>query len=457
MTRSSLSWSDLRGSRVGVWGLGREGMANLRKLQALGAAFVLVDDRPPAADVGGVPVIATAAGGAEALERCDVVVKTPGISRYRPEVTRLEQLGVPVTGGLGLWFHEARPDRVVCVTGTKGKSTVVSIAGHLMTRLGYRCLVGGNIGQPPYDPETEAEPWDYWVIEVSSYQALDLASSPPVVGVTSLHPDHVPWHDGVENYFRDKLSLCSLPGADLTIANGDSDLIRERSGLLGPRIEWVHAADEPEATWMRPLGLLGEHNRRNALIARHCLIALGIREAADDAAMDKAAHGYQLLPSRLQIIGDVRGVTFVDDSLSTNVLPTVAALDAFDGRRVALIVGGQDRGIDYTPLAVALSQRIAPTYLLTLPDSGPRIHAEVEAATRAAVRPASTLTGVVDCPDLGAAVKVGFDWAQPDGIVLLSPAAPSFGAFKDYRDRAEAFSRAVRALSSRDRGSKLPS
>ena len=446
MTRSSLSWSDLRGSRVGVWGLGREGMANLRKLQALGAAFVLVDDRPAAADVGGVPVTATAAGGAEALERCDVVVKTPGISRYRPEVTRFEQLGIPVTGGLGLWLQEAPAERVVCVTGTKGKSTVVSIAGHLMTGFGYRCLVGGNIGRPPYDPETEAEAWDYWVIEVSSYQAMDLASAPPVVGVTSLHPDHVPWHGGVENYFRDKLSLCSLPGADLTIANGDSDLIRERSGLLGPRIEWVCAADEPGATWMRPLGLLGDHNRRNALIARHCLIALGIPEAADDTAADKAAHGYQPLPSRLQVVGDVGGVTFVDDSLSTNVLPTVAALDAFGERRVALIVGGQDRGIDYAPLAVALHQRSAPTYLLTLPESGPRIRAEVETATGDAGRHVSAFAGATDCPDLAAAVAAGYRWARPGGIVLLSPAAPSFGAFRDYRDRAEAFARAVRAL-----------
>ena len=444
MTRSKLSWSDLRGARVGVWGLGREGMANVRKLESLGARLVLVDDHPAVADVGGIPVVATASGGIEALERSDVVVKTPGISRYRPEVTVLERLGIPVTGGLGLWLQEAAVERVVCVTGTKGKSSVVSIAGHLATGLGYRCMVGGNIGYPPYDPEIDAGPWDYWVIEVSSYQAMDLASSPPVVGVTSLHPDHVPWHGGVENYFRDKLSVCSQPGADLTIANGDSDLIRERSGLLGPRIEWVHADDEPGATWMRPLGLLGDHNRRNALIAERCLIALGIPEAADEAAMHRAAHGYQPLPSRLQVIGDVQGVTFVDDSLSTNVLPTVAALDAFGGRRVALIVGGQDRGIDYAPLAFALRQRTAPTYVLTLPDSGPRIRADIEAAAGRQEGPGPA--AVTDCADLETAVAAGFAWARPDGVVLLSPAAPSFGRFRDYRDRAEAFARAVRAL-----------
>jgi len=438
--RPKLSWSDLAGARVGVWGFGNEGHANLRKLRSLGVDPVLVDDHP----AGTASVLATAEGGLAALKACDVVVKTPGISRYRSEVAELERLGIPVAGGLGLWLQEAVPERVVCVTGTKGKSTVVSIAGHLLAGLGYQCMVGGNIGFPPYDPEIGAGPWDYWVIEVSSYQAMDLASSPPVVAVTSLHPDHLPWHGGVENYFRDKLSACSQPGADLTVANGDSDLIRERSALLGPRVEWVSAHDEPGGTWMEPLGLLGEHNRRNALIARRCLAALGVPEAADNAALRAAAHGYQPLRSRLQVIADVGGVTCVDDSLSTNVLPTVAALDAFGGRRVALIVGGQDRGIDYAPLASALRQRAAPTYVLTLPDSGPRIHAAIEATAGAA---SGTLAGVTDCPDLEAAVAAGFAWARPDGVVLLSPAAPSFGLFRDYKDRSDAFARAVRAIS----------
>jgi len=435
--RPKLSWSDLRQARVGVWGLGREGMANLRKLRSMGVEPVLVDDKPDPDSVDGQPVLATDDGGHVALEACDVVVKTPGISRYRADVSALGERGIPVVGGLGLWMQEAPRDQVVCVTGTKGKSSVVSIAGQLLNGLGYRCMVGGNIGAPPYDPEADPGPWDYWAIEVSSYQATDLASSPPVVAVTSLNPDHLPWHGGgVEQYYRDKLSLCSQPGAELTIANGDSDLIRDRVGLLGPRVEWVHANDEPGATWMESLGLLGTHNRRNALIARRCLAALGVPEAADDAALGRAAAGYRPLQSRLQVIGDVAGVTFVDDSLSTNVLPTLAALDSFPDRRVALIVGGQDRGIDYQPLASGVRARRAPTHVLTLPDSGPRISAAFESAGFA---------DITDCPDLDAAVAAGFTWGRPDGIVLLSPAAPSFGHFRDYRDRAEAFARAMRA------------
>ena len=431
--RPKLSWSDLPGARVGIWGLGREGHANLRKLRTLGVEPVLVDDHP--ADPG---VLAAGEGGLAALERCDVVVKTPGLSRYRPEVARLNGLGIPVTGGLGLWLAEQDLQRVLCVTGTKGKSTTASVTGHLLTGLGYRCLVGGNIGVVPYDPGENTD-FDYWVIEVSSYQATDLPCTPPVTAVTSLHPDHLDWHGGVEQYYRDKLSMCTQPGADVTVANGDSELLRQCEKQLGPRVEWVLRDDDPDADWMAPLGLLGRHNRRNALIARRCLAALGVPGAADDAVLRAAAVGYRGLPSRLAPIGTIAGVTFVDDSLSTNVLPTLAALDAFPDRRIALIVGGHDRGIDYVPLAAGVLARNVPTYVLTLPDSGPRIRAEIERAAPS--------ISVTDCPGLEEAVAAGFRWARPDGVVLLSPAAPSFGRFRDYRDRSEAFAHAVRAIS----------
>jgi UDP-N-acetylmuramoyl-L-alanine---L-glutamate ligase len=220
------------------------------------------------------------------------------------------------------------------------------------------------------------------------------------------------------------------------VANGDSDLIRDRAALLGPRVEWVHATDDPDATWMEPLGLIGGHSRRNALIAARSLRAMGIPGATNDQALRAAAAGFVPLDHRLQVTGTVDGVTFVDDSLSTNVLPTLAALDAFDGRRVALIVGGHDRGIDYAPLAAGLRDRAAPTLVLTLPDSGARIHAALAGTP-------SEVAGVADCADLDAAVARGFGWARPGGVVLLSPAAPSFGHFRDYRDRGEAFARAA--------------
>lgn len=430
----TLSFADLRERRVGVWGIGTEGAATVARLAALGVEPVLVDDRAGTPGPGGRPVLPTGDGGLAALRRCDVVVKSPGVSRYRADVRGLVDGGVPVLGGLGLWLAGVDRDRVLCVTGTKGKSTTTAVAAHLIERLGHRCLLGGNIGRPPWDPAYDDQQPDYWVIETSSYQATDMPLAPPVVAVTSLHPDHLDWHGDVETYYRDKLSICTRPGARLTVANGDSEPLRQRAGLLGPHVQWVHADPAP---WAAGLGLLGVHNRRNALIARACLVAMGVPGADDDGAIAAAAEGFRGLDSRLRLLGDVDGVTFVDDSLSTNVLPTLAALDAFPGRRVALLVGGFDRGIDYAPLGAGLRERGAPTLVLTLPASGPRIRAAVEAAGP------GPLVAAEDCPSLESAVTRGRAWAAPDGVVLLSPAAPSFGAFRDYRDRAAAFRRAM--------------
>lgn len=438
-TPPALRWADLPGRRVGVWGLGVEGHAAVRRLESLGVEPTLVDDHPPAGGLGGRPVLAIGDGGLEALAACEVVVKTPGISRYRPEVAALEREGVAVVGGLAMWLEEAPRERVLCVTGTKGKSTTSAVAGHLVERLGHRVLVAGNIGRPPYDPEAPDDV-DWWVVEVSSYQAADVTSSPPVVAVTSLHPDHLTWHRGdAETYYADKLRLCSRPGADLTVANGDDPLLRAHADLLGPRVEWVTAPGGPVDDWTAGLGLLGVHNHRNALIARAGLVALGVPGAEDDAALARAAEGFEHLDSRLQPVATVDGVLFVDDGLSTNVLPTLAALAAFPGRRVALIVGGQDRGIDYGPLAEGVAGRDAPTLVaVTDSEAGPRI--------RAALAGGAGGAEVVACPDLEAATRRAFAWARPDGVVLLSPAAPSFDRYRDYRDRARAFRAAVGAV-----------
>lgn len=425
--RPTISWSDLRGASVGVWGVGVEGQANVRKLETLGVTPVVVDDRPSSQNV-----LAVDGGGLEALSACDVVVKSPGVSRYRPEVAELEAADIPVVGGLGLWLQEADRSRVVCITGTKGKSTTSAITGHLLNRLGHHTFVGGNIGKPPWDPAI-AEDFAFWVIEVSSYQATDVGTTPPVVAVTSLHPDHLDWHGGdPEAYYRDKLSLCSQPGADLTIANGDSDLLRARRDLLGPRVQWVCAG--AAAPWAEPLGLLGEHNHRNALIARACIEAMGV--AVDDAALANAAAGFVPLDSRLTPVATVDGVLFVDDGLSTNVLPTLAALDAFADRPVALIAGGFDRGIDYTPLGDGLAARTEPTLVVVLPDTGWRIGAAI--AGRVPVLAVRLLP---------VAVYRAFSWARTrGGVVLLSPAAPSFGQYKDYKERSAAFVAAVKSL-----------
>ncbi len=434
--RRPISWSALADASVGVWGLGVEGQASLRRLRSMGRDAVLVDDAPAAPEHDGLEVLATGSGGLAALARCDVVVKSPGISRYRPEVAQLEEAGVAVCGGLGLFMAEADPARVVCITGTKGKSTTTALAVHLLNGLGHSARAGGNIGHPPWDPSPEQAP-DYWIVETSSFQVPDLDCAPRVVAVTSLAPDHLDWHGTVERYYADKLSLCTKPGVALALADGTDDELRAHAGLLGPHLRWVTGAEVAEdAAWSRSLGLTGPHNERNAALARAVLEGLGIPGASDADRLAEAALGFVGLPSRCRSLGWVGAVEFVDDGLSTNVLPARAALEAFAGRPVALLVGGHDRGLDYAPLGRAIAQRRA-TLVVTMPDNGPRIGHAVHAET-------GGLVEVIDAASLEDAVDVAAGWAPAGGVVLLSPAAPSFGRYGDYRERSAAFAVAVR-------------
>lgn len=442
LRRHPLGWSQLAHTRVGLWGLGVEGGANLRRLRGLTSDITVAVDRAETTSVDGIEVLEIGRGGLDALARCDVVVKTPGVSRrLRPEVAQLQDRGIPVVGGLGLWMHEVPRERVVCITGTKGKSTTVSVLGHLLFGLGRSVFVGGNIGRPPYDPDLTAAPGgtgaaepDLWVIETSSFQVTDLAESPPVVAVTSLSPDHLDWHGTLEHYYADKLSLCSQPGARVAVVDGTCGVLRAWQHALGPAPRWIDAG--PDRTWARGLGLMGSHNLRNTEIARACIEELGIAEAGDEEAMAAAAEGFAGLESRLHRVWETDSVQFVDDGLATNVLPAMAAVDAFATRRVGLLVGGHDRGIDYRPLGEHLAGRSGAIRVCTMPDNGPRIAAQL--------REAAPDLEVVECADLEEAVEQAYLFARPDGVVLLSPAAPSFGRFRDYRERSAAFLAAAR-------------
>jgi UDP-N-acetylmuramoylalanine--D-glutamate ligase len=424
-----LSWADLAGRRVGLWGAGVEGEASLRRLRALGVSPVVV-----AAEAGatqdGTPVVGFEDGGLDLLRSCDVVVKSPGISRYGSDFAAVAA-GADVVGGLGLWLAGVDRSRVLAITGTKGKSTTSSIAAGLLTGLGERHLVAGNLGTPPWDPLV-ADDVDWWVVEVSSYQATDLQVGPAVVAVTSLSEDHLPWHDGsATTYFRDKLSLCTLPGVRAVVADGGDPLLRSHADQLGPHVEWV----SQEAGWAAKGRLLGAHNRRNAEVARAGLRALGVPGLSDDAVLAEAFRSFVPLPCRLTPVASAGGVLFVDDSISTNTLSTAAAAASFPGRRVALLVGGLDRQIDYRPLAAALAGTSVRVF--TMPTNGPLIGSVLRAAG---------FTEVEECGSLSAAVTTAYAWAQPAGVVLLSPAAASFDLFRDYVARGAAFLKAALAL-----------
>jgi UDP-N-acetylmuramoyl-L-alanine---L-glutamate ligase len=419
-------FADLAGLVVGVWGVGVEGSATARRLAGLAGAVRLVDDRADAAP----GVTATGAGGVELLAGCDVVLKSPGISRHRPELAVLVDAGVLVTSALNCWMGETDRSHVIGVTGTKGKSTTTELATFALRALGEDASAAGNIGLAPYDPDRPATAWT--VLEISSFQAVDLEVAPAVIAITSLGVDHLDWHGTPAQYWADKLSLTRAPGDHVTLLAPDNSLLSQRDQIGGDVVVAEPVSDDV----VSELGLLGRHNARNVGLAL-AAVAHATRRTLDDVLTTVRTHANQFtpLPGRLSLVRRIDNVTFVDDGLATSVLPTVAALEVFADAPVALIVGGSDRGVDYTALVDSLRTRHAPTCLVVMDDAGHRIGALADGVV--VVHTATSMADAVERAHAG--VRSG-------GVVLLSPAAPSFSRYRNWKERSDDFRRVVGEL-----------
>ncbi|WKU07338.1 UDP-N-acetylmuramoyl-L-alanine--D-glutamate ligase [Micromonospora sp. HUAS LYJ1] len=442
--------SDLRGRTVAVWGAGREGRAAVTAIAAHGPAdLVAVDDSANFLSVAWEGPLAEAAPlvtgeeGFALLAAAEIVVRSPGVPNTHPWLVELRARGVTVTQGTALWMAD-HADRTIGVTGSKGKSTTSSLISHLLAAVDRPNVLGGNIGVPTLDlPEAEL-----YVLELSSYQCSDLADSPRVAVVTALFPEHLDAHGGEAEYYRDKLNLIAYGPRTVVVNGNDPRLALElgdraavRAGLpdsvhvaTGPDgTDWFHLGDQPLFA-RGVLPLVGRHNAGNLCVALAVLDAVGVDVVAHKDTLAVAVAGFHGLAHRLTEIVDPSGLTFVDDTLATSPYAAMHAIDAYDGRPLTVIVGGTDRGLDYTPLATHLAER--ELTVIGIPDSGPRIVAAL--AGLPAVR-----TEVVD--DLADAVRLARVVTPPDGVVLLSPAAPSYGRFRNFEHRSEVFAEAIRA------------
>lgn len=434
--------SELDGAAVGLWGAGREAAATFRVLAP--RTIVVATDAPvPEADRTRFPG-ATFAHGADAvraLSRCDVVVRSPGISRYRDEVLELQSAGVQLTTATNLWFAEHGGDHVVAITGTKGKSTTASLVHRLVTAAGARAQLAGNIGRPLLDLLHPDPPPDVWVVELSSYQAADLCRSPEVAVVVNLFPEHLDWHGSEAVYYADKLNLLRH-GPRVAVLNGrDTRLVKLArdvpSVLFGVQAGYdvqdgAVVRDGRTVVRMDRTALLGEHNALNVAAALAAADAAGWPPGDPEAALA----GFAPLAHRLQTVVDDGAVRFVDDSISTTPESAAAALRALPGRPLALIVGGHDRGQDFAALAEAVAEHGRVRRVVGLPDNGDRALAAIAARCGEAV-------DTQMARDLDTAVARAYGAVRRGGIVLLSPAAPSYGRFRDFTERGERFREAA--------------
>ena len=429
--------AELSDHRVAVWGFGREGRAALAALRERlpaqrftlfcpPAEVELARAFDPALDVtGGEP-------DAKALSQFDVVVKSPGISAYKPALLAAQTQGTVFTSGTALWFGENPDARVIAVTGTKGKSTTSALIAHLARSLRVRTALAGNIGLPLL--ELRGQQAELWVIELSSFQTGE--AGPLELGVfTSLYEEHLDWHGSRERYVADKLRLADV--ARQLLVNALQPMLLERTQghrqrlLFGQPDGW-HVADYficRGAQQVFPIAQLaapGLHNALNACAALTALETIGM----DALAAAPALASFRPLPHRLQPLGEHGGWYWVNDSISTTPLATLAALESLHDRAVTVLVGGHDRGLDWTPF-VEVMRATPPHAIVCMGNNGGRIADALRG-------------GEVSCPlaqvdNLAAAVAEAKALTPPGGVIVLSPGAPSFDQFRDYVQRGRRF------------------
>lgn len=434
--------ADLRGRRVAVWGFGREGRAAIHALrQRCGDQHFTLFCRDAEVDTARAfdPMLEVVAGEPDVttLGQFDVVVKSPGISAYKPALLTAQAQGTQFTSGTALWFGEnafdqGRDARVIAVTGTKGKSTTSALIAHLTRALGVRTALAGNIGLPLL--ELLDQPADLWVIELSSFQTGE--AGPLELGViTSLYEEHLDWHGSRERYVADKLRLADV--SQQLLVNALQPVLLERTQahphrLLFGQPEGWHVADgficrgTQKVFPVAQLAAPGLHNALNACAALAALAAVGMDALAAAPAL---AH-FRPLPHRLQPLGERDGRHWINDSISTTPLATLAALESLRGRAVTVLVGGHDRGLDWTPFVDAV-HNAPPNAIVCMGSNGRRI---VDALRNAQV---SCPLALVD--NLAAALVEAKTLTPDNGVILLSPGAPSFDQFKDYAERGRRF------------------
>jgi UDP-N-acetylmuramoylalanine--D-glutamate ligase len=393
-----------------IVGLARSGVAAARMLAAHGEVLAVDSGRPE------VPADLDAhldSDGLDLLEQAACVVKSPGVPNEASVIARARELGLPVVGELELAWR-LLPNRFVAVTGTNGKTTTVELLGAIWRAAGLPVAVAGNVGTPLSALVGEVEADATIVCEVSSFQAEDAAGFAPDIGVLlNLTPDHLDRHGSFDAYRDAKLSLFARQTPDqVAIAPDWIELPGDgrRIQLSDPPLP----ADE--------IRLRGPHNLENASAAATAALAAGVPAEA----VAEALRTFAGVPHRLEEVGTVDGVLYVNDSKATNVSAAARAIESFFAG-VHVILGGSLKGGGFGDLREPIAERCHACYLIG------------EAADRLATDLEPAGVPLHRCGDLESAVAAARAAARPGEVVLLSPACASYDQFRDYEERGDRF------------------
>jgi len=421
--------------------MARSGVAALRLLRQKGAIVRAVDEKV----TGEVEGVTVERQTAEALRDAEVVVISPGVPADLNLFREVRERGVPVIGELELAAPFLEGGNIG-VTGTNGKTTTTALAGHILRESGIACQVGGNIGTPPAAMVESSRPGQWNVLELSSFQLETIqtfhASIAACLNVTQNHLDR---HHTLEAYANAKARLFETQRAgDLAVLNADDPITVSFASRTPARTVWFSGTHSVSGAWLdqndilldgerlldtRELRLRGRHNYENVMAAT--LIA---RQAgARPAQIAQAAATFAPVEHRLEMVREINGVAYYNDSKATSVDATLKAIDAFPGG-LWIILGGKDKDSDYTVLREPLHAKARAVLLIGA------------AARKIASQLGSDTAPLVHSGTLAAALQEAYRSAEPGDTVLLAPACASFDQFENFEQRGRVFKELVNAL-----------
>jgi UDP-N-acetylmuramoylalanine--D-glutamate ligase len=446
---------ELEGKRVLVVGLARTGVTTSLFCAAYGARVTGTDEKPESAlaetaarlrDAG--VALEFGAPRTETFVNQDLIIVSPGVPAKLAALELARSRKIPVWSEIELAWRLLR-GKLVAITGSNGKTTTTALVGHILKSAKIPVLVGGNIGTPLLASVEASSDSTVTVAEVSSFQLETIEAFRPDVGVLlNLTPDHIDRHGSFEEYARAKQRMFeNMLDRDAAVLNADDAQAAQRGPQHG-QVYWfsrqkrvaagsflrddqiVFRRDGEENVLMRrsDIPLRGEHNLENVLAAATASILAG-------APMDAIAGAVRSFPGvehRLEFVTEIRGVAFYNDSKATNVDATLKAIDAFAGA-LYVILGGKDKGSDYTPLREPLRQKARQVLLIGA--AADKIAAQIEGS--APLEHAGTLER---------AIAMAFEQAAPGDTVLLAPACASFDQFENYEHRGRMFKELVAQL-----------
>ncbi|MFA5270493.1 MAG: UDP-N-acetylmuramoyl-L-alanine--D-glutamate ligase [Patescibacteria group bacterium] len=449
--------------RVGVLGLGREGLDTLKFLNAAGIKPVGLDSKPlsemPPKLVRQLRRLTSGLYlGKDYLNlvgELDIVFRSPGVPADLPQLKKARRKGL-VTSSLMQIFFELCPAKIIGVTGTKGKSTTVNLIHHLLKgQLSGRIYLGGNVGKPVLQLLPKLTKKDWVILELSSFQLEDLRVSPDVAVMLNVSPEHLDRHHQFKKYLEAKSNIFAHQSKkDWLIGSSDHSLTRAAlhhakgktfaysirkilpKGLyaVDGEVIYRHPKTKRRVVLCRrdQIPLLGEHNFENALAAIGVALLAGVKPSAVARRLIK----FKSLPHRLELVGVLNKTQFINDSLATTPIATIAAINTIPDQ-LSIIIGGVSKRESLTELIAALnSSRINGVVLIGI--SASRFKREF---TLAKLRTPYTVAKTF--PE---AVEAAYRYVKNEGTVLLAPAFASFDMFKDAYDRGDQFKHLVKEL-----------